>query len=155
MEVYGTNTELENVKLGPCAAGESRVVVFAFDCNLCPQAYTLTAATHDPNGVWHDWLEDAVAWLKRLGVTYLRTGLSWADWERPGAQAWFDRLVRALEDFDVTVTFCFTPERKGIAPHHTSPPQRNEEFAEWCASMIRRYASGSTAHAAERSNARR
>jgi lipopolysaccharide transport system ATP-binding protein len=61
MEVFGTNTELEAVRLGPCAAGESRVVVFAFDCNLCAQAYTLTAASHDPNGVWHDWLEDAVA----------------------------------------------------------------------------------------------
>ena len=61
MEVYGTNTELESVKLGPCAAGETRVVIFAFDCNLCAQAYTLTAASHDPNGVWHDWLEDAVA----------------------------------------------------------------------------------------------
>jgi lipopolysaccharide transport system ATP-binding protein len=22
--------------------------------------YTLTAASHDPDGVWHDWLEDAV-----------------------------------------------------------------------------------------------
>jgi beta-xylosidase len=28
-------------------------------------------------------LDDAVAWMKRLGVTYLRTGLSWADSFRP------------------------------------------------------------------------
>jgi beta-xylosidase len=44
----------------------------------------------------------------------------------------------------VTVTFCFTPEHRGIAPHHTSPPQVKEEFAEFCAAMVRRYASGST-----------
>jgi len=86
-------------------------------------------------------LDDAVAWMKRLGVRYMRTGLSWADSFRPDALAWFDRQMEALRDFDVTVTFCFTPEHRGIAPHHTSPPQVNEEFAEFCASMIRRYAS--------------
>lgn len=85
-------------------------------------------------------LDDAVGWLKRLGVTHLRTGLSWADSFRPNALAWFDRQMQALEDFQVTVTFCFTPEHRGIAPHHTSAPQVNEEFAEFCASMIRRYA---------------
>ena len=85
-------------------------------------------------------LDDAVAWLKRLGVTYLRTGLSFADSFRPDALAWFDRQMRALEDFDVTVTFCFTPEHLGIEPHHTSPPREPELFAEFCGQMIRRYA---------------
>jgi beta-xylosidase len=85
-------------------------------------------------------LDEAVAWMKRLGVTYLRTGLSWADSFRPDALAWFDRQMRALEDFDVTVTFCFTPEHRGLAPHHTSAPQVNEEFAAFCSAMIRRYA---------------
>lgn len=60
-EVYGTNTELENVKCGPRAAGDVIRVTFRLHCHLCPQEYTLTAASHDPNGVWHDWLEDAVA----------------------------------------------------------------------------------------------
>lgn len=87
-------------------------------------------------------LDDAVDWMKRLGVTYLRTGLSWADWFRPDAEAWFDRQMRALEPFDVTLTFCFTPEHKGIAPHYTSPPKSNAEFAEWCGAMVRRYAPG-------------
>ena len=61
LNVYGTNTELEGVKLGPCEAGEKREVRFTFPCDLCPGEYTLTAASHDPDGVWHDWLEDAVA----------------------------------------------------------------------------------------------
>jgi beta-xylosidase len=86
-------------------------------------------------------LDDAVAWMKRLGVRYLRTGLSWADSFRPNATAWFDRQMEALRDFDVTVTFCFTPQHRGVAPHHTSPPQVKEEFAEFCAAMVRRYAS--------------
>ncbi|MBX6740477.1 MAG: beta-xylosidase [Acetobacteraceae bacterium] len=85
-------------------------------------------------------LDDAVAWMKQLGVRHLRTGLSWADSFRPNALAWFDRQMEALRDFDVTVTFCFTPEHRGIAPHHTSPPLVKEEFAEFCAAMVRRYA---------------
>lgn len=85
-------------------------------------------------------LDDAVRWLKRLGVRHLRTGLSWADSFRPGAEAWFDRQMRALEGFDVTLTFCFTPEHRGLRPHHTSPPRQIEEYAEFCAAMTRRYA---------------
>jgi beta-xylosidase len=85
-------------------------------------------------------LDEAVAWMKRLGVTYLRTGLSWADSFRPNALEWFDRQMEALSDFQVTVTFCFTPEHRGIAPHHTSPPLVKEEFAEFCGAMVRRYA---------------
>ena len=53
----------------------------------------------------------------------------------------------ALADFEVTVTFCFTPEHRGIAPHHTSPPRRPEEFAEFCAAMMRRYAPAKPASA--------
>jgi beta-xylosidase len=85
-------------------------------------------------------LEDAVRWMDRLGVTYVRTGLSWADSFRPDALAWFDRMMRALDRFAVTVTFCFTPEHLGVAPHHTSPPREIGEFAEFCGRMTRRYA---------------
>jgi beta-xylosidase len=90
---------------------------------------------------YHDHrLDDAVAWMRRLGVRHLRTGLSWADSFRPEALAWFDRQMEALKEFEVTVTFCFTPEHRGVAPHHTSPPQVVEEFCEFCAAMVRRYA---------------
>ncbi len=60
-EVYGTNTELERVKIGPRKAGETVIVTFSFLCDLCPQAYTLTLASHDPDGTAHDWLDDAIA----------------------------------------------------------------------------------------------
>jgi beta-xylosidase len=84
-------------------------------------------------------LEDGVRILRDLGVRKLRTGLSWADSERPNALEWFDRQMSLLESFEVTVTFCFTPEQKGIRPHHTSPPHDPEEFAEFCAAMVKRY----------------
>ena len=97
-------------------------------------------------------LDEAVTWMKRLGVRHLRTGLSWADSFRPDALAWFDRQMEALAEFQITLTFCFTPEHRGVEPHHTSPPQVAEEFAEFCAAMVRRYApvaEGRTAYAAE------
>lgn len=87
-------------------------------------------------------LDNAVRWLKEFGVTYIRTGLSWADWYRPNAEQWFDRQMRALDGFDVTLTFCFTPEHLGTWPHYTAPPRHPEAFAEFCAAMIRRYAPG-------------
>jgi len=88
-------------------------------------------------------LDDAVRWLRKLGVRRLRTGLSWADSFRPNADAWFDRQMKALEEFEVTLTFCFTPEHRGLNPHHTSAPQVPQEYADFCARMVRRYAGGS------------
>lgn len=85
-------------------------------------------------------LDSAVEWLRKLGVKKLRTGLSWADWLRPDAVKWFDRMMKALEEFDLTVTFCFTPESKGIEAHHTSAPKDVNEFADFCVEMMRRYA---------------
>jgi beta-xylosidase len=85
-------------------------------------------------------LDCAVKLLKDLGVQQLRTGLSWADSFRPNADAWFDRQMRALEPFDVTLTYCFTPESRGVLPNHTSPPKEVAEFADFCARMTRRYA---------------
>ncbi len=85
-------------------------------------------------------LETSVEWLRRLGVNYLRTGLSWADWFRPNAEAWFDRQMQAVEEFSTTLTLCFTPEHLGIVPHYTSPPKNCEDFAEFSRNMVTRYA---------------
>jgi len=93
-------------------------------------------------------LDDAVRWMKRLGVRHLRTGLSWADSFRPNALDWFDRQMDAIAEFETTLTFCFTPEHRGLLPHHTSAPQINEEFAEFCAAMVERYACSLRAPAA-------
>jgi beta-xylosidase len=112
-----------------------------------PKTALASFAAHTPEVGICQWihfedprLDDIVRWLERLGVRRLRTGLSWADSLRPGASAWFDRQMRALERFDVTLTYCFTPESCGLRPHHTSPPQRIEAYAEFCAAMTRRYA---------------
>jgi beta-xylosidase len=85
-------------------------------------------------------LDQAAAWLRRLGVKYVRTGLSWSDTCRPNYERWFDRIIKTLEPFELTITFCFTPECEGIQPHHTSAPRVLENYADFCARMVRRYA---------------
>ena len=85
-------------------------------------------------------LDDAAAWMKRLGTKKLRTGLSWADSFRPNATDWFDRMMDTLAPFDVTLTFCFTPDHLGVAEHHTSPARDPQAFADFCAWGIERYA---------------
>jgi len=81
LNVYGTNTELEGVHAGAMRAGDTVRVVFRFQCDLCPGDYTVTAASHDPDGVWHDWMEDAVAFSVAdsrysAGVANLRARVS-------------------------------------------------------------------------------
>jgi len=81
LNVYGTNTELEGVHAGAMRAGDMLGVVFRFRCDLCPGDYTVTAASHDPDGVWHDWMEDAVAFSVAdsrysAGVANLRARVS-------------------------------------------------------------------------------
>ena len=106
------------------------------------------AHAHFPRGLgicqWFHFddprLDGGVQWLQRLGVEYLRTGLSWADSYRPGAEQWFDRQMRALESFTTTLTLCFTPEHLGETPHHTSPPKRLSDFAEFVKCAVERYA---------------
>jgi len=106
------------------------------------------ARNHFPEGMgicqWFHFedhrLDDAVEWLRRLNVSYLRTGLSWADWFRPNAEQWFDRQMSAIEEFNTTLTLCFTPEHLGVVPHYTSPPKEPEDFAEFTRKIVERYA---------------
>src|SRR5262249_17448395 len=85
-------------------------------------------------------LKLATDWLRRQNVKYVRTGMSWADWFRAGAEVWFDRQMRAMEPFTTTLTLCFTPEHLGSAAHYTSPPRRSEDFVEFALWAARKYA---------------
>jgi len=104
-------------------------------------------ATFDPAWGICQWLhhddycglDDTVRWLRKLGVKRLRTGLSWADSHRPNALRWFDHMMRALDEFELLITLCFTPPSRGQRPDHTSPPLDLGEYAYFAAEMVRRY----------------
>lgn len=106
------------------------------------------AARHFPSGLgicqWFHFedprLDSAIDWLDRFGVQHLRTGISWADSFRPGAERWFDHQMQSLEPFTVTMTLCFTPEHLGEEKHCTSPPKCAADFADFAAWAVARYA---------------
>jgi lipopolysaccharide transport system ATP-binding protein len=60
VEVFGTNTRIENVDLGSFAPGDSVTARFGFRCFLTRGDYTLTVATQYETGASQDWLDDAV-----------------------------------------------------------------------------------------------
>ncbi len=82
MEIYGTNTRIEQVDLGTFAPGEELDIDFQFECWLTPQQYTVTVATQYRDGSSHDWLDDVISFevLSRrvaAGVTDLRARIEW------------------------------------------------------------------------------
>lgn len=102
---------------------------FPSDCGICQWFHF-----EDPR------LDEALARLRQLGVRRLRTGLSWADWYRPQAVQWFDRQMAALEEFEVTLTLCYTPAHLGLEPHYAAPPREPGDFARFAAWVAGRYA---------------
>ena len=112
LDVYGTNTELEKVMLGFRAAGETVRITFRFNCELCPQDYTLTVASHDPDGTRHDWLEEAMS----ISVTDSRYTAGVANLR---AQVTIDNFCRspsrAKEVLRAFVAVCYLSDRSVTA----------------------------------------
>jgi ABC-type polysaccharide/polyol phosphate transport system ATPase subunit len=82
MDVYGTNTRIEQTPLGNFAANDQLEVDFHLECWLTPQSYTLTAATQNDDGSSHDWVDDAIAFevvdtRVAAGVANLRARIEW------------------------------------------------------------------------------
>jgi len=82
MEVYGTNTSIEHVRLGDLQPGDEIEIKFRMNCWLTPQPYTLTVATQNADGTSHDWLDDAIAFdvvdaRSAAGVANLRAEIEW------------------------------------------------------------------------------
>ncbi|HWC95927.1 MAG TPA: ABC transporter ATP-binding protein [Candidatus Sulfopaludibacter sp.] len=82
MDVYGTNTRIEQTELGRFEAGDQLEVDFRIECWLTPQSYTLTVATQNADGSSHDWLDDAIAFevvdtRVAAGVANLRAKVQW------------------------------------------------------------------------------
>ncbi len=82
IDVYGTNTRIEQIPLGEFAAGDLLELDFRFECRLTRQQYTLTAATQHDDGASQDWLDDAMSFTvadpKEIGgVVDLNASVHW------------------------------------------------------------------------------
>jgi CDP-paratose 2-epimerase len=85
-----------------------------------------------------DDLELAIDLLAELGVRRLRTGISWADFHRPGGKDWYDHQMGRLAEagLDVLLSVWHTPPSLAEAPSCAAPPERLEDYAAFIAQVV-------------------
>lgn len=81
IHLYGTNTALQHLDLGPVKRGALIEVDFAFNCWLAPDSYSIAVASHSPDAVSFDWLDGAyffrvVSGMQMEGVANLNATVS-------------------------------------------------------------------------------
>jgi hypothetical protein len=68
IHAYGTNTKEQQIEFGSVRSGEVIEVVFAFDCWLGIDQYTISLAVHSRDGKAYDWL-DAALFIRVTNMT--------------------------------------------------------------------------------------
>lgn len=88
----------------------------------------------------YNQVKQALADLKKLGVTHLRTGISWAEWYAEGSQEWFDWMIPTLsKEVELLPCFLYTPPSIGERERTSSPPKNLKDYADFLDAMITRY----------------
>lgn len=84
--------------------------------------------------------EEILQVLRELGISRLRTGLSWADWHDTDGKKWFDWLIPKLaQEVELLPCFTYTPPSLAIEPKTSSPPRKPKDFADFIDVMISEY----------------
>ncbi|CAA9246777.1 MAG: UDP-glucose 4-epimerase [uncultured Adhaeribacter sp.] len=80
----------------------------------------------------HARVEKVLVELKELGITELRTGISWVDYIKPAGKKWYNWLIPRLAQ-EVTVLPCLqgTPPALGLKPRTASPLINPRAFADF------------------------
>lgn len=87
-----------------------------------------------------DHAERVIARLRALNVRHLRFGFSWADYQRPDGQAWYDWLVpRLAEVCELLPCFLYTPPSLGEQSSTASPARNLKDYADFLDHCIDRY----------------
>ncbi len=88
----------------------------------------------------HAKVERALELLRSLGVTELRTEVSWADAVTPEGEAWYGWLLPRLAR-EVRVLPCFTgtPPTLGVEPRRNAPPREARAFGDFVESFLARH----------------
>ena len=60
-DVFGTNTRIEGIAIGPVSAGSVIDLDFQLDCTFASNEYTVTVATQYHDGSSQDWLDDVAS----------------------------------------------------------------------------------------------
>ncbi|MFA9477226.1 hypothetical protein ACERK3_02845 [Phycisphaerales bacterium AB-hyl4] len=79
-----------------------------------------------------------VATMRALGLTHLRTGVSWADFHRPEGEAWYDWQMNTLAEAGLKVLLSVWHTPPSIAEGGTcaSPPRRLADYGDFIGQLI-------------------
>jgi CDP-paratose 2-epimerase len=85
-------------------------------------------------------VERVVEDFERLGITRIRTNISWADWHLPEGKAWFDWLFNTLgEKLEILPCILYTPPSIALKPKTSAPPRNPKDYADFVDTIIREY----------------
>ena len=84
-------------------------------------------------------VERAIERMLDLGATALRTGISWADYCRPGGKRWYDWQMKQLSLFDVLLSVWHTPPSIAEGGACNGPPRRLQDYADFLDLVITDY----------------
>jgi CDP-paratose 2-epimerase len=83
----------------------------------------------------------ALKLLRDLRVKHLRTGISWADFLRPGGKAWYDWQMERLKEsgLEVLLSIWHTPPSIAEGSACNGPPMRLRDYADFIDLVITEY----------------
>jgi CDP-paratose 2-epimerase len=88
----------------------------------------------------HDRVDRVLDDLRALGVTHLRTGISWADSHTREGEEWYAWLFPQLSrHVSVLPCFVYTPPSIGAAPKTSAPPLDPKAYADFLDVVITRF----------------
>lgn len=77
----------------------------------------------------HKRVEQAIQDLKTLGITELRTGISWAEWMMPHGRQWYTWLIPHLaEHFTILPCLCHITPHLSFSSVCASPPKEVDDY---------------------------
>jgi CDP-paratose 2-epimerase len=86
-------------------------------------------------------VEQSAELMAELGLRHLRTGVSWADFLRPGGRRWYDWQMKTLADagVEVLLSVWHTPPSLSEGNSCNSPPRRLQDYADFIDLLITEY----------------
>ena len=80
----------------------------------------------------YDEVYKAIEDFEKMGISHIRTNISWADWHQTDGEKWYNWLFKKLNE-KLTILPCilYTPPSIGIKPKSSAPPVNPRDYADF------------------------